>query len=66
MDTVCKWYISALEPECGAPAVAVVTHIPLRSGAVKKLDIPLPVCQLHKSHTDTLFAALRTKGKVTH
>lgn len=59
MDDKCKWYISALEPECGEPAVSEVTHIPLRNGKVKKLDKPLPVCRAHKHHANHLFASLR-------
>ena len=58
----CKWYVSVERTECGDLAVGEVTHIPLRSGKVKKLEKPLPVCAAHQSRIDRMFATLRTSS----
>lgn len=62
MDT-CKWYVSVEKPECGEPAVATITQILLRSGAIKKLVRPMGVCSTHKAESDRRSAAMRASRR---
>ena len=57
---ICRWYVSAIKPECGKAVVDQLTAVPLRNGKVKKLDRPMSVCAEHKAEADRRFAALRT------